>query len=589
MLTDNGYLHLGPMKDDRMAQISRILLTLALLAAVIIPTVATDAAKTPIQRGGTLVRPKAGAPISAWADQVIQATARDGRARVWVYFTDKGFTTPDGFAAAARVSADRLSARALSRRAKVGRAAVEFIDLPLEESYVNQVREMGGQFRHRSRWLNAASFEVDLNRLDDIAALPFVHRIDPVIGYKRDPIDLIDKTGSQTPLLPQPTGVHSLDYGPSFAQLNQINVPAVHDLGYKGQGVLVCMLDTGYRKDHTAFAQAFAEGRVIAEYDFVFGDGNTQDEAGDAIGQHNHGTLTWSALGGASDGNLYGPAYLADFLLAKTEDTRSETPIEEDNWVAAIEWADSIGVDVTSTSLAYTDWYTYANFDGDQAVITVAADMAVELGIVVAVSNGNAGPSPGTIGAPADGDSVIAVGAVNSLGNIAGFSSRGPTYDGRIKPEVCARGVSTSCASPSNPTGFTTAGGTSLSCPLVGGAAAILLSAHPEWTPMQVREALMLTASQAATPDNTYGWGIIDVLAALNYNSTHLPGDLNYDLVVNIIDLVMEIDIVLYGSPYPSPPVSPDINLDGQVGVPDIVYLIDYLYRGGPAPQFPAL
>jgi subtilisin family serine protease len=345
------------------------------------------------------------------------------------------------------------------------------------------------------------------------------------------------------------------------------------------------MFDTGFRKDHVAFAPAYTDGRVLAEHDFVFGDGNTQNELGDDPSQHNHGTLTWSTLGGQADGNLYGPAYGADFILAKTEDIRSETQVEEDNWMAAVEWADSIGADVISSSLAYSDWYVYANFDGDQAVTTIAADMAAEMGIVVCNSASNSGPSAGTIAAPADADSIVTVGAVTSLGTIASFSSRGPTFDGRIKPEVCAQGVQTTCASPSGTTGYTTASGTSLSCPLVGGCAAVLLSAHPDWTPMQVREALMMTASQSATPDNNYGWGIVDLLAAVNYSyEPFLPGDLNYDEIIDAVDMTMEIDIVFFSVDPPDPPVSPDINLDSSVTVLDVVYLIDYIFRNGPAP-----
>jgi subtilisin family serine protease len=443
--------------------------------------------------------------------------------------------------------------------------------------------------RHLSRWLNAASLEVDADKLGVLAALPYVRKIDPVIGREYVPVEVGPTVKERSAVGPEPAGTSVLNYGSSLNQLTQINVPAVHELGYNGQGVIVCMLDTGYRKDHQAFQAAYNEGRVLAERDFVFNDFNTQDEPEDQPGQHNHGTYIWSALGGLADGSLYGPAYGAQFILGKTEDIRSETEVEEDNWLAGVEWADSIGASVISSSLVYKDWYVYADYTGDICVITVAADLAASLGIVVCNAMGNYGPAAGTFGAPADADSILSIGAVNSVGDIAGFSSRGPTFDGRIKPEVCAQGVSTACASPNAPTLFTTASGTSLSTPLVGGCAAVLLSAHPLWTPMQVREALMMTASQAGSPDNDYGRGIVDLLAALNYGPDpgYIPGDLNYDAEINILDIALEIDIVFFGTVFPLPPVSPDINLDGLVGTPDIVMMIDYVFRGGDAPPFP--
>ncbi len=551
----------------------------AIAALLIIITVnPTQAAQGPYTRGKNLP------VVSAWASQVIEQRTTNGTAKIWVYFTDKGFADKTGMLATAKHRGVELTERAAKRRAKVGRDRIEFRDLPVRNDYVGTVEDLGATLRQRSRWLNAASYEVPVALIPQISDLPFVHKIDPVIGYKgSDPVDF----ATEKPMpRPDATGTteSTLNYGSSLGQLSQINVPAVHDLGYNGQGVLVAMFDTGYRKDHVAFQQAYFDGRVLAEWDFVFNDGDTQNEPEDNSGQHNHGTLTWSALGGQDDGNLYGPAYGAEFLLAKTEDIRSETQVEEDNWLAAVEWADSIGADVISSSLGYSLWYSYSNFDGDQAVTTNAADMAAALGIVVCNSASNSGPLPGTIAAPADADSILAIGAVDATGTIASFSSRGPTYDGRIKPEVCAQGVSTACASPNGTTGYTAASGTSLSCPLVGGCAAVLLSAHPEWTPMQVREALMATASQAGTPNNNYGWGIVDLLAAVNYSFGFVAGDLNYDTFVDAVDVNLEINIVFFFTDPPDPPVTPDINLDNGVDVRDVVYLIDYVFRNGPEP-----
>jgi serine protease AprX len=409
--------------------------------------------------------------------------------------------------------------------------------------------------------------------------LDFVRSIRSVWAGMRKPMP------SQVPIEEPLEGQSKLglNYGGSYAQLQQLNVPAVHDLGYSGLGVLVCMMDTGYRKNHQAFQLAYAEGRVLAEWDFINNDGNTQNETGDPSSQHNHGTYTWSTLGGAADGDLYGPAYGASFILAKTEDVSMEEPIEEDNWVAGMEWADSIGADLISSSLCYIDWYTYSDLDGNTAVITIAADLAAERGIVVCNAMGNDGPSSGSLLAPADADSIIACGAVSSSGNIASFSSRGPSYDGRTKPEVCARGVSTTCADPYDTTDYTTVSGTSLSTPLIGGCAALILSAHPNWTPMQVREAMMTTASRAGSPDNTYGWGIPDILAAIEY-SFYYTGDANGDGEIDVGDVVYLIDYLFTGGYAPDPLWLGDVDCDDLVAVGDVVYLINYLFLGGSEP-----
>ena len=210
--------------------------------------------------------------------------------------------------------------------------------------------------------------------------------------------------------------------------------------------------------------------------------------------------------------------------MAKTENTFSETPVEEDNWIAALEWADSIGVDVTSTSLGYTTYdspftsYTWENMDGNTARITIAADLAVKKGIVVVNSAGNQGfhTEHNTIGAPSDGDSVIAVGAVNSSGTRTSFSSVGNTADGRIKPDIMAMGSGVVLASSNGTTSYKTGSGTSFSCPLAAGVAALILSYNPSLTPIQVRDLLRNSASRSQNPDREYGWGIIDALKAID-------------------------------------------------------------------------
>ncbi|MDX9857313.1 MAG: S8 family serine peptidase [candidate division Zixibacteria bacterium] len=489
-------------------------LTLACAVAVC----SAGAAELPALQPQPVVIEKAAQPVSAESRQYLTTLGLE-RVKVWVFFTDKGVADQAQFATAAR--SVYVSEKVMQRRSKVGLDRVLFADLPVVKTYVDQVEATGAAVRRVSKYLNAASFEVSLSDLDRIAALPFVARIQPMATFVRTEPD-VEKSvdGGMSPESTDDlTPGADLNYGSSFDQLNQINVIPVHEKGYNGEGVTLAIFDTGYRKTHQAFAQHYAEGRVLGEWDFVFEDGNTANEAADWSSQWNHGTYIWSTSAGYLDGAIYGPAYKASFLLAKTEDVRSETQVEEDNWVAAVEWADSAGADVITSSLGYSDWYTYADFDGETAAITIAANTAHDLGILVCTSMGNSGPATGTLTAPADAFASISVGAVSSSGSIASFSSRGPSFDGRTKPEVVARGVSTYCASSSSDASYTAVNGTSLSTPLVAGAAVVLVQARPTFTPDMIRTALMETADRANNPDNSYGWGLVNLDAALSWGA----------------------------------------------------------------------
>ena len=226
-----------------------------------------------------------------------------------------------------------------------------------------------------------------------------------------------------------------------------------------------------------------------------------------------------SLIGGYAEGRLIGAAFGATFVLAKTEDNRSETPIEEDYWVAGLEWLESMGVDVVSSSLGYNGWYEYSDMDGKTAVTTRAADIIAAKGVVVVNSMGNEADDDWYyMNAPADGNNVISVGGVNSLAEINGFSSRGPTFDGRIKPDVMAMGSSVFFARPYDVSSYQTGRGTSFSTPVVAGIAALVLQAHPCLTPFQVRDALRETASRSQSPDNDYGWGVVNAYDAVFYH-----------------------------------------------------------------------
>lgn len=459
--------------------------------------------------------------------QKLDAAIRDnGKYHAWIYFTDKTKS----------VKKPTISPKALKRRNKVNpNKNYDWYDLNPSDEYINKVLNTGAKLRHQSRWLNAISIECTENELVEISYMPFVKDIKPVNLFHR-------KKLAETPLsksLQKTKSISDNDYGNAQAQLEQINVHTAHNAGFYGQGVTVLMLDTGYNLDHPVFDSL----NVIAEWDVINNDSTTKNEAGDPSGQHNHGTATFSALGGYAPGTLIGPAFKADFLLAKTEILNQEIQLEEDNYVRALEWGEALGADVMSSSLGYIDWYTWEDMDGNTAVTTIAVDIAVSLGMVCVTAAGNENNNPQWrhIIAPADAYNVISVGAVNNTGLIAGFSSRGPSFDGRIKPEVCAWGVSTYSAS-NGVLPYAYASGTSLSTPLVAGAAAVLLSARPTWTPMMVREALMKTASQSNAPDNDYGFGIIDIWKAININ----------------IDSLMSVDFVIPGTfelyqNYPNP------------------------------------
>lgn len=441
---------------------------------------------------------------------------------VWVFFTDKGPDIEKYYQNPELV----VSEKSLKRRRKVvgNKALIGFTDLPVYQNYIDKVVSTGFKVNQRTRWFNGVSGYATKEILAQINDFSFVKKLDVVQKFKKDYSQEKTYTKEQVENkihLYKQDETHSLNYGPSYTQDEQINVPALHDLGYNGAGVTICSMDAGFS---LLTHEAFDSMTIIAAYDFVNHDSTVGNVPGDS-GDGSHGTETLSTIGGYMPGELIGPAYGASFILAKTENTDSETPIEEDNWVAAVEWADSIGVDVTTTSLGYLTFdppwpsLTWQDMDGNTALITIAADLAVSWGIVVVNSAGNNGnnSSHNTLNAPADGDSVISVGSVNSSGNRSSFSSVGPTVDGRIKPDVMAMGSFDYVASPYDPHGYNYGDGTSFSCPLAAGVAALMLQYNPGLTPIQVRDAMRNTASNSQNPNNLMGWGIINALDAAQY------------------------------------------------------------------------
>ena len=431
----------------------------------------------------------------------IELGKRGSEYRVWIYFKDK-------------IDSELVkpSSKAVLRRKKNNILSDKlWQDIQVSPNYIDQILLLGLEIENESRWLNAVSVICKKSDLNQILELPFVEKIEPVIGYKKLPFKKKNDIN--------PNSI-DFDYGNAQAQIEQINVHELHNQGYTGEGIRILMLDTGFDLTHNALFDI----NVVDQWDVINDDNQTANETEEeeTIGQDSHGTAILSVIAANAPGELLGVAFDAEFLLAKTEDVSQEIQQEEDDYVSALEWGESNGADVSSSSLGYLDWYEYSDMDGNTAVTTIAVDIAVGLGVVCVTSAGNSGNSDWYyIIAPADADSVVSVGAVSETGEIASFSSHGPTADGRIKPEVCARGRQTWCISPNSTMNYTQYSGTSLSCPLVAGAVGLVIQARPNWTAMEVRNAIMMTASMADSANNTYGYGIVNALAAIDYGTTN--------------------------------------------------------------------
>ena len=456
--------------------------------------------------------------IAAAADvdfqKLNEAVREDDQIHAWIMFKDKGPNV------AARKQNITLHPKTLERRKKLFSEPVTWYDVGVHQEYINRIISVGAEVRRESKWLNALSVFASMEQIQTIAGMNFVTRIQPVAKLRRGKHKTINNMTHN-----ERRNSSLMDYGLAQTQIEMMNCDLAHDIGYFGQGVRILVIDTGFDLTHEAFDSL----HVIDQWDFINDDNNTANETDSEThdNQHNHGTSVLSIMGAYVPGTLIGPAFGSEYLLAKTEIVAEEIQQEEDNYVAALEWGEANGADVVNSSLGYLDWYSYCDMDGNTAITTIGVDIAASLGLVCVTSAGNwANEDPPEdpceslsyyISAPADADSVIAVGAVSADSLIVYFSSRGPSYDGRIKPEVSALGVGVAAANPSG--GYSEFySGTSASSPLVAGVAAVLLSANPQWTNMEVREALMMTASQADMPNNDYGYGLVNIWSAIFYN-----------------------------------------------------------------------
>jgi len=450
--------------------------------------------------------------------------------KFFVPFTDKSGTPfsiaqPDQY----------LSQRALQRRAAQS-IQIDITDLPVDPSYVQQVAATGAAVLNRSKWFNGVTVLVnDANQLAAVDALPFTGVPTPVTRLAN---------GTSTPKLePEPDGKTAsgngggtTDYGLGFNQIDMLGGIPLHENGFRANGMLIAVLDAGFINvdNLPIFDSLRNENRIIATKDFVEGDLNV-------YGHHGHGTSVLSTMAGNIPGALVGTAPKANYILLRSEDGASENPIEEENWVAAAEFADSAGADLINSSLGYTTYdstqfsHTYADMDGVTTRVTQGANIAASKGILVVASAGNEGSSAWQhIGSPADGINVLAIGAVDPTGTYASFSSQGPSADGRIKPDVVAQGKDAVIVSANQGVGVQTGNGTSFSGPILCGMSACLWQMYPQLTNFQIMDAIRQSASQYNAPDALLGYGIPDFTFAQLVLSGFTPADVEQDQLVSV-------------------------------------------------------
>ena len=426
-------------------------------------------------------------------------------------------TTPYSFSAPLQY----LSQRAIDRRTRYG-IAIDSTDLPITPRYIDSLRLAGGvTILNTSRWLNQVSIQTtDAAALSKIASFPFVQTALPIAARIAGAPNKGDKfpDNSRTAGTEKTENVAAdyFNYGSSYEQVHIHNAEFLHNIGLRGQNMIIGILDGGF-KNYTslkAFDSVLANGQVLGTYDFVARETSVvEDDA--------HGMQCFSIIAANVPGQMVGTAPKASFYLFRSEDVSSEYPIEEHNWVCAAERVDSAGGDLISSSLGYSDGmsnaifdHTYAEMNGNTTIAARGADLVAKKGLLIANAAGNDGN--GTfhyISTPADGDSVMAVGAVTKTGVAADFSSYGPSSDNQVKPDVASVGVSATLWTTGNGVGFSN--GTSFACPNMLGIATCLWQGFTEFNNMRIIDALRQSGTKASAPDNRVGYGIPDVKKAV--------------------------------------------------------------------------
>ncbi len=425
----------------------------------------------------------------------------------WVQLKDKKGTPylvskPEAF----------LSQRAIARRNRQ-HIAIDETDLPVSPVYLDTLKKRGLEIFHTSKWLNGVTVRItDTALIRKIAALPFVASVQ----YTR-PANVLKSAKNKFNEAELQAAIDPANYGSAISQLTQLKGEYLHNQGFKGKGIQIAILDAGFWhvNEIEAFDSLRNNKRLLGTWDMV-------DPKSDFYQQHTHGMSVLSCMAGNTPGKLIGTAPDASFYLIRTEDAATEYLVEEDNWIAGAELADSLGADVINSSLGYYSFddptmnHPFSDMNGKKTRVTQGANMAFKKGILVFNSAGNEGNNAWKrIIAPSDGENVIAVAAVDKNGIRAAFSSVGPAYGGAVKPNVAAVGSSTYLVTSSGILGFSS--GTSFSSPVLAGMGACLLQANPYANVMQVKMAIEQSAHQYSKPDSLLGYGIPDFEKADKY------------------------------------------------------------------------
>jgi hypothetical protein len=464
---------------------------------------------------------------------LVAATSFARTRKYWVELTDKGITESEFVAGnptyeetLKRFSPDAIAKRKQLVREGAIKSVLTIEDAPLNKAYINSLISLGLNIHAEIRWSNAVSVEIPDELLPKVVSLPFVKNIKHVLtGVKQSQEESLSpflyssfSSHDEPQLISREYGYDSIiyHYGGSASQLERTGVKPLHAMGLDATNVKLGFMDTGFRWEGMRTTK---DRNVVFEYDYVYRDSIVSNEGIDVPDQDGHGSLVLSSAVGYLPDSVVGAAYNADIYLAKTEDLRSESPDEEDNYAEAIEYYESQGVRIASSSLGYMFYDSgfvsiiYEDLDGNTTISARAASRAAKLGMLCVTAMGNGGTTgyPFLI-TPADADSVLAVGALDVNDTIATFSSRGPSADGRMKPEVVAPGVKVWTMNSAD--AQQEAGGTSLATPLVSSACAVIMQAHRWASAEQVRKAVIESATEHPIPDNTYGYGRIDAYGA---------------------------------------------------------------------------